>query len=750
MKKYLYKTIIHFWPVIAIFVLWISFCAPYFFQGKVPYPSTYQVNHFPPWSSYEKFWGPVKNDAMPDIIDQIYPWKYFSIQVLKTGKIPWWNPYSFAGNPHVANVQSAAFSPFNTLFFILPFIDAWSVMVLLQPLLAGIFMYVLLCEYKISKLGSLLGSVSFMFCGFVVVWMAYETLAMSIVFLPVILYAVEKNFQKISWFYLAIISISLAISLFSGHFQTSLYVSLFTVAFVIYKLLSTKNKSTALFVIIFLCIAVIISLIQILPSIQFYEYAVRSESYIKQGVGIPFYYLITLFAPDFFGNPVTRNNWFGTYAEWASFIGIVPFALACIALLKKQKRTVLFFFIAGCTSLIFAIDSPIQTLLGLSRIPVLSTSNPSRVIVLFSFAFSVLAGFGLDELQELIKTRRWKKMLPIVLALIFILSLIWAGVLFGRWIPQDKRSIVQKNLILPTILFFNSLILIGCCFIFKKKNFTIATLILLVGFSMIDSKRFADKWIPFDPRNLVFSDLPILFALQKNVGYGRVFGNLGNQIATYYHISTIEGYDPLYIQRYGEFLTTATTGEFRPAERSVAKLDRHAKYVDRVLDLLGVSLVFHPLADTFQPWAYPVWADSKRFSLLYKDKKFMLFKNNTALPRALLFSKYEIIPNKDTLLKRFYSENFDFRHVLLLEEDPHISQNATGKVHITSYTSNTITMDVQSSASALLFLSDNFYPGWKAFVNGKTTKIYRADYTFRAIVIPSGSSQVEFSYTNIF
>src|SRR3989344_6452348 len=183
---------ISYWPVIFIFLLWFSFSSPYFLKGLVPYASTYQVNHFPPWTAYEENWGPVKNGAMPDVTDQIYPWRHFTVQSLMSRQIPYWNPNSFAGNPHLANIQSAVLSPFNVLFFILPFIDAWSLLVLLQPLLAGIFMILFLRELRISKVGSTIGSVAFMFCGFVITWMVYGTLAMAIIFLPLVLYCIQK------------------------------------------------------------------------------------------------------------------------------------------------------------------------------------------------------------------------------------------------------------------------------------------------------------------------------------------------------------------------------------------------------------------------------------------------------------------------------------------------------------------------------------------------------------------------------
>ena len=129
-------------PYLLIFVVWFIFSSPYFLKGLSPFPSDYQVNSFSPWSSYKELAGPVKNAAQPDLITQIYPWKNLVIEQWKAGQIPLWNPYSFAGTPLLANFQSAVFSPFNLLFFLpLKFIDSWSILVLLQPLFAGIFTY---------------------------------------------------------------------------------------------------------------------------------------------------------------------------------------------------------------------------------------------------------------------------------------------------------------------------------------------------------------------------------------------------------------------------------------------------------------------------------------------------------------------------------------------------------------------------------------------------------------------------------
>jgi uncharacterized membrane protein YfhO len=77
------------------------------------------------------------------------------------------------------------------------------------------------------------------------------------------------------------------------------------------------------------------------------------------------------------------------------------------------------------------------------------------------------------------------------------------------------------------------------------------------------------------------------------------------------------------------------------------------------------------------------------------------------------------------------------------------SQKGEGKerrVEFVSETNNHLVLQATSEEDSLLVLSDTYYPGWRAFVDGKKTKIYRADYTFRAIPISAGRHRVEFVY----
>ena len=734
-------------PLIFIVLVWFLFSSPYFINGKIPFPSQYQISFFTPWNAYEKFAGPVKNNAIPDVVTQIYPWKYFTIEELKKGSTPLWNPYSFSGTPHLANYQSAVYSPFNTLFFFLPFIDAWTLLVLIQPLIAGIGMLLFLRELKLSRMACLIGGIAFMFCGFNVVWMPYGTLSMVASFLPWCLYGIERGLGRRNFLSFFVLTLGLVFSFFSGHFQIAFYVALYSFLFIVTRSYMI-NKLRYLWVpLIFFTIGVIISLIQVIPTLELYENALRSKLHGGNEGGIPFQYLITLIAPDFFGNPVTRNDWFGFYAEWASFIGIIPFLLAlCSFFVIKRQPLTIFFIFAALVTLLLSLDSPLQHLLSMTKLPIFSTSIPSRIIIIFSFSMIVLAAFGYDQLVDAVKKRRFKN---VVIPLAIVGGIMFSAIvfIFMGFFPEDKAALAKRNLILPAALFFMTSITVIVIYFVRLKYFILVLSILLVSFTVVDSFRFATKWMPFDSKDLLYPSLPVISEMQKLIGQGRVYGDFGSYIDTYYRIPSIEGYDPLYIQRYGEFIQSAKTGKFSSAKKSEVFLDERAKYADRVLDILGVTIIYHPISFHNQPWAFPVWQDHKKYSVVYEDSRFQLYRNNTALPRAKLFYKYLVKQNDKDLIDTFYKEEFNFRDTLLLEEDPQISfknSEQKGEVKIIMYSPNKVVIKTSTHSPALLFLSDTYYPTWKALVNGHEEKIYRTDYAFRSVKVPEGESEVEF------
>ena len=157
--------------------------------------------------------------------------------------------------------------------------------------------------------------------------MAYGTLGLAAAFLPWALWVVVSDFR-------IVLVLSILFSFLSGHFQISLYVSGAVVAYIVFQSVRLNKLRHGIFLIMYSILGVCLAAPQILLTLDAYQASVRSGSFIKAEI-IPWQYLVTLFSPDFYGNPVTRNDWFGHYAEWASYIGVIPLVLALFAIGKK-------------------------------------------------------------------------------------------------------------------------------------------------------------------------------------------------------------------------------------------------------------------------------------------------------------------------------------------------------------------------------------------------------------------------------
>ncbi len=746
-----------YWPLFTILVVGLLFSFPYFTQKHVPFPSRYLVSFFNPWTNYYAM--PVKNEAMPDVITQLYPWKKITIDSLRDGALPVWNPYQFSGTPHLANVQSAVFTPFNVLFFIFPFIDAWSILVLLQPILAGLFMYLYLKSIRRSNAAIVIGSVAFMFSSFLVTWMAYGTLGYALLYLPLILYGIEKLYTRQYFLSCALIAVSSAFSVFSGHFQTSLYVIVAGLSYLLVRYLYDKSKRALLIGIVSFGIGLLIASIQLIPTIQFYNQSPRSESYIVDQ-SIPWTQLIRLTAPDFFGNPVTRNDWIGHYAEWGTYTGVITLCLALIALMQRNKH-IYFFGTLVFICILFSFDSPLIQVLSLSKIPVISTSNPSRIVGVIGFGIAVLAAFGFDSVY----TRKGTKILSKhTVRILGLVALIYCGI----WILllnnnvlfisrlSEHASIARRNFIVPTFLFGAVIIafLIGTT---KIKHAKFVSSLLIVLLLIVEMLRFSSKWMPFEPRELVYPEVAPLKFLQKNSGYDRIYGLVGNEVFGMFGLYGIEGYDPLYTKYYGEFISAVGNGNAQPLSRSAVVFPRTGRYAKEALDLLGVKYVLHSKGDGRGSWVFPFWNYPENYTMVFSDEKYEVYESKSAYPRAYLVHNYQTFHDSKEILKAMYSGAVNLRDNVLLEGNISFNREAltscfpnsdVERADIVVYQQSLVTINTNSSCPSILFLSDVYYPGWKAYIDGERADVLRANYAFRAVLLAPGEHMVEMKYEN--
>lgn len=758
--------------IVAFGVILLSvvlFFQPYLFSGKLPIPSDTIVGLYHPFRDvYVKQYPngiPYKNFLITDPVRQQYPWRKLAVENMQQFQLPLWNPYNFSGTPLLANMQSAAFYPGNILFFLASFPYAWSMLILLQPLLAGIFLYLYLRNLRISSEGSILGSLAFAFSGFFIAWLEWGTVLHVALWLPFILYVIDKLLAvllttgkktKYIFCYSILLLLSLCFSFFAGHLQTFFYLSVFVLLYVAARFYQYRKLKVILppFLIVVSAFIVITST-QWYPTMQFILESARGidqGEWTKEGWFIPWQHFIQFVVPDFFGNPASLNYWSEwNYAEFVGYVGIVPFVMALFALFFRRDKKTLFFGTVFFLSLLFAFPTLLAKLPYMLSIPFLSTAQPTRLLFLIDFSLAVLAAFGFDYFLKHVKSIFY----PLTALAIFF-SLLWGFVLFGHplfaFIPLENIAIAKRNLILPTILF--AILVVICMvmsFVQKKKNIGIVVTAMIIALTVFDLLRFGTKFTPFTDQAYLFPNTQVIRFLQNQKGQFRIMTTdsrmLPPNFSSVYKIQSIDGYDPLYLRRYGELIAASERKEpdIQPPFGFNRIITPH-NYDSRIVDLLNVRYVLS-LSELSSP----------KLTKVFEEGETRVYENKNVLPRAFFVSSVRREGTRKKTIEALFDKNVDLRSVAVIETDTPEMIDKTytkGRAVITKYSDNEVIIKTENEKEGFLVLTDSFYPIWKATLLDNSHQqlpldIIRTDYNFRGVVIPAGNHTVVFSATVI-
>jgi hypothetical protein len=126
-----------------------------------------------------------------------------------------------------------------------------------------------------------------------------------------------------------------------------------------------------------------------------------------------------------------------------------------------------------------------------------------------------------------------------------------------------------------------------------------------------------------------------------------------------------------------------------------------------------------------------------------------IYENLDVLPRAFLVDGWQWQPDINASVTAMANVSFDpaATAILVGEGEPvSASSAAGGRVEVVGYGAERVALRTESNTDALLVLTDAFYPGWQARLNGKAARIYQADGMFRAVFVPAGRHEVVFTY----
>ncbi len=124
-----------------------------------------------------------------------------------------------------------------------------------------------------------------------------------------------------------------------------------------------------------------------------------------------------------------------------------------------------------------------------------------------------------------------------------------------------------------------------------------------------------------------------------------------------------------------------------------------------------------------------------------------------ALPRAKVYSQWQVTTTNDATLAKLADPAFDPAQTVLVSDEiappanPNTNANsAAGTAEFASYSPKQVELSVKSTSPSVLLLNDKFDPDWKVWVNGRPAKLLRCNFLMRGVQVPAGDSKVRFHF----
>ncbi|MBI2193607.1 MAG: YfhO family protein [Planctomycetes bacterium] len=362
-------------------------------------------------------WPGYLGNPFLDAPNMFYPLRAWGFDQVRNGEIPLWNPLILCGMPNVAEMQSAIFYPPNLVFAFLPPARAYNACVILHLFLAGSFTYALLVYYRASRAAGLVAAVIYMFCGPQVthLFAGHLTLLCVIAWPPLLVRLFDHAVRQPCWRAGMMGAGVLALQLLAGYPQCALYSVHMALALGIVLTAWTWRKERdghrlakrLAILAAGLGWGFALAAVQLLPAFEFVPHSVRA-AFSREWTAthsLPPEHLLTLLMPGFFG---VEQYWGREFLwETCGYVGVAGLVFALLAWCHPRRRLVLFFAALAAGSLLLALGQfSFLYPLVYSTVPGYSLfRGHAKYLVIAALALSVLAGLGLDSALAMEKTR---------------------------------------------------------------------------------------------------------------------------------------------------------------------------------------------------------------------------------------------------------------------------------------------------------------------------------------------------------
>jgi hypothetical protein len=744
-----------------------------------------------------------------DTLAASYPMQQMGMsEIFKNHSVPLWNPYIFSGMPLLASFSFHVFYPGSWIYFFVSPKFATGYLYIIHFILIGCFLFAFLRHLGLSRQASFIGGLLFMFNAHLVtlVYPGHGGKIFTMTYLPLALLFLDRALDREPFFNMTVVGLMAGLMFYGGHIQILFYCGIVLFLFLLMRLAEGARKrgykwalkGASGFVYAF-GLGTLLYAAVLLPAFQYKHFTERGQggtmtaasSYeLATSFSDPPEDLLYLVMHDPFGwgkdygpNVPTTNGIFyrGRIGLRLSldYFGVLGIVLALIGFLFKRNRYTWFFSGMGALACFLALGgfNPFYRFIW-HYVPGFSTFRiPYAIMILTPICGSVLAAYGMQYLLDY-REKGKPKAKPgakpgakidgllyfimggsAVLVLVLATAFSWKSDLGGtadrllnhEWIRQmlwgqfddvlERLSYFINNMFMFVSALAVSMVLLLVYWkgwLNKKFLTLLVAVLVLADLWPVDWKMI--KTIPASNlENVFYKETPQIKMLEADKdGPFRVFAPGINNELLLRGIQSLTGYHAVPLIYYMKTIESINFG-------------------NSILDLLNAKYLLLPKEPEYDFAAIPDAAARNmmmgKYELLDNTDAY-LYKRKEPLPRAWLVDRVVKEGDLDQCEGTVTDPRFPaFTAATVCDNlpagfsmDPNADLSGQ-KTRVTKYLPDEVDIDVDAPANSFLVASEVWYPGWKAYIDGRRADLYRTDYVLRGVPFPKGRHLLVFKFS---
>jgi hypothetical protein len=675
-----------------------------------------------------------------------YPVAFHLRESFWRGEVPLWNPLNNCGTPFLAQWNTMALYPPSLFYVLFPVPWSFGIFCLGHLFLAGMGMYFLAHRWTGNRLAAAAAGSVFAFNGLTWYGLMWPHMLAALAWMPWVVLATARAWCKGGrWIVFA--ALAGAMQMLTGGAEVIIQTWLLLALAWFFQLSQGKIPRFQLTMRALAVVLLVAGLAaaQLLPFLDLLAHSQRNTAYGGSMLAaLPLSGLANYLVPLFHCVRNPQGVFVHPDQTWTSsyYLGIGAVALALIALWRSCDRRVWFLGAITVASLLMALGGHtfvydwvkrLVPLLGLMRFP-------AKFVITTTFAIPLLAAFGLASLQSTPADGwpRERRNLGLVgLALAGLMAVIvWCACEYP--LPHEQFTTTLGNAVVRALFL---VLILGCLAFLRRETSPWSRWLgqlLLIGLLWFDVLTHAPDLSPSAARSVAQPDL-----IRQSLDWGDHLypgdsRTMQSRASFWKLLSTAVG--NLELDTYGRRLALFN---------DLNLLDHAAKFDG------FYSLDLNEYEDVFKQLYFGINESSKLkdflgLSLTSDPNNPVAWVPRTSALPIITAGQAPVFADATNTFRSILGEGFAPLSVVYLppEAEGVVGVSAPVHAHVAQqeFSAQRVRFTVTSETPAMVVIAQAWYHWWHAYVDGKQTTLWRANYAFQALEVPAGSHEVTVVY----